>query len=201
MVADTRYAILGLLARRPSHGYELAVRFDELFGPGWEINRGQVYDMLSTLEEKRWVEGVPGQQGARKVKRYRITEGGERALGEWLARPCTDAPPQRETLYLKLALARPQDAQHLLESIALREQSSVDRLRAYTESSDRTREGATAWESFARDIIDEATMTQLHGDLEWLAKMRARIEHLLENPAESRTLLGDDVPARDGAAA
>ena len=201
MVADTRYAILGLLARRPSHGYELAMRFDELFGPGWEINRGQVYDMLSTLEEKCWVEGIPGRQGGRKVRRYRITEAGERALGEWLARPCTDAPPQRETLYLRLALARPQDAAHLLESIALREQSCVDRLHAYAESAERAPTGASAWETLARDIIDEATTSQLHGDLEWLSKMRARIERVVEDSGESDAALRDEAPGRNSAAA
>jgi DNA-binding PadR family transcriptional regulator len=209
MVADTRYAILGLLARRQSHGYELAMRFDELFGRGWEINRGQVYDMLGTLEEKHLIEGVPGHQGGRKVKRYRITQAGECVLGEWLARPCTDAPPQRETLYLKLALARPQDAQHLLQSIALREQSCLDRLRAYAESTDRMPAGANDWEMIAREIIDEATTTQLHGDLEWLSKMRARIERALESAADSGATLGDDpgatlgdqTRARDSAAA
>jgi DNA-binding PadR family transcriptional regulator len=201
MVPDTRYAILGLLARKPSHGYELAMRFDELFGPGWEINRGQVYDMLSTLEEKRWVEGLPAHQGGRTVKRYQITHRGERALGEWLVRPCADAPPQRETLYLKLALARPQDAVHLLECIARREQSCVDRLRVYAEGTRSARPGASEWDTLAREMIDEATATQLHGDLEWLSKMRARIEHALERSDVSEPAIDDLTSGRDSAAA
>jgi DNA-binding PadR family transcriptional regulator len=201
MVPDTRYAILGLLARKPSHGYELAMRFDQVLGPGWEINRGQVYDMLSTLEEKRWVESLPAQQGGRKVKRYQITHVGERALDQWLVRPCADSQPQRETLYLKLALARPQDAPHLLESIARREQNCVDRLRAYTDGTRCALPGASEWEILAREMIDEATATQLHGDLEWLSKIRARIEHALERSGEFAAGVDSPTSGRDSAAA
>jgi DNA-binding PadR family transcriptional regulator len=181
MVPETRYAILGLLARKPSHGYELVTRFGEIFGPGWEINRGQVYDMLETLREAGWAECPTPSQGGRKQKIHQITPAGGEALTEWHAKPCSGAQPQREELYLKLALARPQDAPHLLRSIAIQEQACVDLLRRYaTEDTSLVSEEVGEWETLARETIDEATTTRLHGELDCLSKMRKRLEHFLE---------------------
>jgi DNA-binding PadR family transcriptional regulator len=191
MVPDTRYAILGLLVRHgQSHGYELAVRFGELFGPGWQINRGQVYNMLHTLEAEGWVEPVPGPGGRRRVLRYRATGNGEHAFAAWLSKPCAYTRVHRDALYLQLALARPQDARHLLESIAIQKQACVDRLQAYAEAPYRARAGADEWEILAREAIDEATTTELHGDLDWLSKMERRVEGWLAR-SESSDAIGD----------
>jgi DNA-binding PadR family transcriptional regulator len=184
MVPDTRYAILGLLARKPSHGYALAIRFGQLFGPGWDLNTGQVYDMLGTLRKKGWAE-----RDGQKV--HRITQAGDRALREWHASPSAAAQSQRETIYLKLALARPQDAPHLLESIGRQEQACVDLLRRYTEDAPRLPDGASEWEILARATIDEATTIGLHGELDWLSKMRKRIESFLERTQSATVTTGD----------
>ncbi len=201
MVSDTRYAILGLLAIEPSHGYELATRFRALFGPGWEINRGQVYDMLDTLREAGWAECVPARRGGRELKIHQITQAGDRALTEWHARPCPAAHSQRETLYLKLALARPQDAPHLLECLALQEQACVDLLRRYTENASGMPEEAGEWEVLARAAIDEAATIRLHGELDWLSKVRKRIERFLECPHGATGITSDQSRRHSGSAA
>lgn len=181
MIPDTRYAILGLLARKPSHGYELANRFGDLFGPGWEISTGQISEILRTLRKAGWAECRPAHQGARKLKVHQITDAGDQALAEWQARPCA-TQLLRETLYLKLALARPQDTPHLLRAIGLQEQTCVDLLRRYTESENASllRKDADEWETLALETIDEATSIRLHGELDWLSKTRKRIEGFLE---------------------
>jgi DNA-binding PadR family transcriptional regulator len=200
MVPETRYAILGLLARKPSHGYELVARFGELFGPGWEINRGQVYDMLETLREAGWAECLSPRQGRRQQKIHQITQAGDEALTEWHARPCSATQPQREELYLKLALARPQDTPHLLRSIAIQEQACVDLLRRYaTEDISPVAEEADEWETLARETIDEATTTRLHGELDCLSKMRKRLEHFLER-LQSFGIIGDQCLRPSGSA-
>lgn len=178
MIPDTRYAILGLLARKPSHGYELANRFGEFFGPGWEINTGQISEILRTLREMGWAECLPSHQGKRELKIHRITHAGNQALTDWHAEPCAGTLSQRETFYLKLALARPQDAPHLLQSIALREQACVDLLRRYT--ANPAPEEADEWETLAHETIDEAASIRFQGELDWLSKTRKRIERFLE---------------------
>jgi DNA-binding PadR family transcriptional regulator len=193
MIPDTRYAILGLLARRPSHGYELATRFNEMFGPGRRISPGQIYEILQKLRGTGWAEYMPGpHQGKRELKVHRITDAGEQALTEWHAGPCAAQAP-RDTLYLKLALARPQDAPHLLRAIALQEQTCVDLLRRYTENENASLapKETDEWETLTHETIDEAASIRLHGELDWLSKTRKRIERFLERLQNLAGMAGD----------
>jgi DNA-binding PadR family transcriptional regulator len=202
MVPDTRYAILGLLLRGPSHGYELATRFSELFGPGWAINRGQVYDMLGTLKKRGWVEPLDPPETPQDSQSYRITHQGERAFAEWLAKPAHRSSPHRETLHLKLALTGPEDACRLLKDIEIETQACVDRLNAYTtENACPLPANASEWEMLAREAIDEDVTTQLHGRLEWLKNLRMRVEHRLSEHSQD-TSPGTDAQSkrRDAAA-
>lgn len=201
MVPDTRYAILGLLLRAPSHGYELAKRFGELFGPGWAINRGQVYDMLGGLERKGWVERLGPSETPGGSQSYRITPKGERAFAKWLAKHSSHPGPHRETLYLKLVLAGPQDAHHLLKDIEIEKQACIDKLNAYKNENARPPANASEWETLAREAIDEAVTTQLHGKLEWLEKLQQRVEHRLsEHPQDTPGETDDQSRRRDAAA-
>jgi DNA-binding PadR family transcriptional regulator len=193
MVPDTRYAILGLLLRGPSHGYELAARFGELLGPGWAIDRGQVYDMLRTLKSKGWVEPLNSPETTQDSQSYRITPEGERAFVDWLAKPLHRSRPHRAGLHLKLTLAGTQDAHHLLKDIDIEKQACVSRLNAYTvENACPLPANASEWETLAREAVDEDVTTQLHAKLEWLENLRKRVEHRLsEHPQNTSGEAGD----------
>ena len=105
-----------------------------------------------------------------------INEAGAQAFRQWRQEPCLDIPPHREALYLKLALAEPQDLPGLLACVVQREQSCVDRLRKYAEGAYPAPSGATAWQSVARDLIDRATTALLETELDWLETMKACLE-------------------------
>ena len=201
MVSDTRYAILGLLLQGPSHGYKIGTRFDELFGPGWAINRGQISAMLRTLERKGWVEilDTPTPRGS---QRYRITSTGEHAFVQWLSGRPSSTRSHREPLHLKLAMAGPEDAHRLLKDIEIEKQACVDRLNAYTTEEARFPAAhASEWETLARDAIDEDVTTQLDAKLEWLEKLRKRVEHhLAEHPQDTITVETGMPQRRDAAA-
>ena len=65
-------AILGLLRRRPRHGYELKARLLEL---GFaRVSFGSLYPALRRLEKRGYIEAMR-QSGRRKA--YRLTETGE----------------------------------------------------------------------------------------------------------------------------
>lgn len=201
MIPDTRYAILGLLARKPSHGYELATRFGEVFGPGSKINVGQVSDILCAFRETGWAECMPSRRGRRELKVHQITSAGDQALTDWHAKPCGGMPFQRETFYLKLALARQQDAPHLLHSIALREQACVDLLRHYADDASHVQEEADEWETLTRGTIDEAASIRYQGELDLLSKTRKRIERFLELLQDLTGIAGDQSLRPNGSAA
>jgi DNA-binding PadR family transcriptional regulator len=186
MVPDTRYAILGLLLQGPNHGYGLATRFGELFGPGWAINRGQVYDMLHRLAKKGWVERLSPPETPGGLQSYRITDKGEHAFAKWLAKHSRCSPPHREAFYLKLSLTGHQNARQLLRDIDIERQACIDQLDAYSAENSCPPANASEWETLAREMIDEDVATRLHGRLEWLDKVRMSVEHrLAEHPQDA----------------
>ena len=84
-----RYAVLGLLARRPSTGYELTQTFDRSLRSSWHARHSQIYPELAKLETADLVEVVG--HGARRSKTYAITEAGRAELRQWLV----EAEPDR----------------------------------------------------------------------------------------------------------
>ncbi len=84
-----RYAVLGLLARRPSTGYELTQTFDRSLRSSWQARHSQIYPELAKLEAAGLVEVVG--HGARRSKTYAITEAGRAELRPWLV----EAEPDR----------------------------------------------------------------------------------------------------------
>src|SRR6202165_1861161 len=99
-----KYGILGLLAERPLHGYEVKNRFESLLGGSWEVNFGQVYTTLQRLERDQMVEAV-GRRGDRGKQAYRLTDVGREALEEWLTRPGAKPQQLREAIYVTLPLS------------------------------------------------------------------------------------------------
>ena len=102
-----RYPFLALLAKGPSHGYELKQAFEETFGDVWpELNFGQVYTTLARLERDGLVASHDVPQEHRKDKRvYEITSEGRAVLREWLQEPI-DGPWVKDDFFLKLVMAR-----------------------------------------------------------------------------------------------
>ena len=53
-----RHAVLGLLERRPSTGYELTRTFDRSLRASWQARHSQIYPELAKLESAGLVERV-----------------------------------------------------------------------------------------------------------------------------------------------
>jgi DNA-binding PadR family transcriptional regulator len=111
------YAVLGLVARAPATGYEVAARLRNPVGYYWTESHGGVYPALGRLVDVGWVrvKAVPGP-GPHDKKVYTATGAGRRALGAWAAEPPADPPP-RDELVLKVSsiwASRPHDAVAML---------------------------------------------------------------------------------------
>jgi|SRR5215469_2871106 len=94
MISRLGYAILALLARQPSTGYELSARARRPLGYFWFARHSQVYPELQKLLSAGWVrfDATPGP-GPREKKVYSPTEAGMQMLREWV----TQAPEPRHT--------------------------------------------------------------------------------------------------------
>lgn len=82
------YIALGLLMRRPEHGYELHREFETHFGSFWHCGRSQFYAALKGLEAAGMVETRTEPQDNRPARQVLyITPAGEEALRAWLHAP------------------------------------------------------------------------------------------------------------------
>ena len=101
MISRLGYAILALLARQPSTGYELSARASRPLGYFWSARHSQIYPELRKLLAQGLVRFTarPGP-GPRAKKVYSVTEAGLAALREWVIQPPEPAP-SRDDLVLK----------------------------------------------------------------------------------------------------
>lgn len=74
---DLKYVVLGLLAEKPRHGYEIIKELEERFGGSYAPSAGTVYPTLALLEDLGYATVVP-EEGGKKV--YSITPAGEKYL-------------------------------------------------------------------------------------------------------------------------
>ena len=112
-MATLGYALLGLLAREPLSGYDLAQRLKERVSPFWPARHSQIYPELARLEGQGLVSHRVVAQAERPDKKvYTITDAGLAALRTWVAAP-VEVGPVRDELVLKaysLWLAEPGQA-------------------------------------------------------------------------------------------
>jgi DNA-binding PadR family transcriptional regulator len=83
--------VLAMLAKEPSHGYELRARLRHALGPlGEALNAGHVYVTLTRLEKAGLVtadrsSGSTGAADRADRKVYELTPAGQQRVAEWLA--------------------------------------------------------------------------------------------------------------------
>ena len=95
-------ALLGLLARAPATGYDLAKRMERPVGYFWTANHSQIYPELARLEEGGLVQhDVIEGAGPRPTKRYAVTRVGLAALRAWVASEM-ETQPVRDLETLRL---------------------------------------------------------------------------------------------------
>jgi DNA-binding PadR family transcriptional regulator len=113
--------VLAMVAKEPSHGYQLRARLGEALGPlGDAMNAGHIYVTLGRLEKAGLVTcersgGLPDRPD-RKI--YELTPAGQQRVGEWLTEVSWPRPDLAE-FHLKLvaaAAARPADPIVIVDS-------------------------------------------------------------------------------------
>ncbi len=125
------YALLGLLARAPSSGYDLIRNMEEPVGFFWHARRSQIYPALADLERAGLVTHETVTQEERPNKKvYQITEAGRAELARWVTTPLP-RPKDRDEFMLKVYsiwLADPGQAADLIHA---HEEHHARRLELY----------------------------------------------------------------------
>jgi DNA-binding PadR family transcriptional regulator len=168
-------ALLGLLEREPSHGYELKRDYDAYFGRGRPLPFGQVYATLSRLARDGKVlvgDAEPGAGPDRK--RYVITEQGVSEIESWLAEPVTPEPHLQAVLFVKvvLALMSGRSAEHYLD---VQRAAHLKRMRELTGVK---RDGDTV-----DALLADYGLFHLEADLRWIELTTSRLAALAKEVA------------------
>ncbi|MGH8961342.1 MAG: PadR family transcriptional regulator [Jatrophihabitantaceae bacterium] len=163
-------ALLGLLEREPSHGYDLKRDYDSYFGRGKPLPFGQVYATLGRLARDgkvRAAETEPG--GGPDRKRYIITEQGVTEIETWLAEPVAPEPHLQTVLFVKvvLALMSGRSAEGYLDT---QRAAHLQRMRELTEVK---RTG-----SAVDMLLADHGLFHLEADLRWIDLTAARLDTL-----------------------
>ena len=162
---SVKHAILGLLAGKPLHGYELKTGFEELV-PTTELNVGQVYTTLDRLSRDQLVTYEVVNQSERPDKKvYALTDVGRKELREWLATPSAIDLDLRNETFLKLMLARRLRWADPLKVLNVERRASFERLHEVTQAKARAEQEGAALPTLL--LLDLAAL-RLEAFLKWL---------------------------------
>ncbi|WP_433518999.1 PadR family transcriptional regulator [Nonomuraea sp. CA-143628] len=163
-------ALLGLLEREPSHGYDLKRDYDTFFGRGKPLPFGQVYSTLGRLARDGKITAGPSEPGdGPDRKRYAITPVGTGEVEEWLAEPVAAEPYLQTVLFTKvvLALMLGRDAAGYLDA------QRATHLRRMRELTEVKRAG-----NLVDALLADHGLFRLEADLRWIDVTQARLDAL-----------------------
>ena len=156
--------VLALLAKEPSHGYELRARLQDALGPlGEAMNAGQIYVTLTRLEKAglitaQRVESAPDRPD-RKV--HALTPEGQQRVAQWISELSWQKPAPTE-FHLKLVAA---DAAGLADPVGI---VHAQRNMLLQGLRDAQRAALDEPAGSVAGLLLEGVVLRLQADLRWL---------------------------------
>ncbi|MFI5890129.1 PadR family transcriptional regulator [Actinoplanes sp. NPDC051513] len=154
--------VLAMLAKEPTHGYQLRARLRDALGPlGDGMNAGQVYVTLTRLEKAGLLvaERADGERADRKV--YALTPQGQQRVAEWIAEVSWPRPDLAE-FHLKLIAAASARLADPLTIVDAQRRELLRRLR------DAQRAAMAEPAGSGAALLLEGVVLRLQADLRWL---------------------------------
>jgi DNA-binding PadR family transcriptional regulator len=168
-------ALLGLLDREPSHGYELKRDYDAYLSPGRPLPFGQVYATLARLaRDGKAVAGDVEPGAGPDRRRYYITDQGRTEVEGWLAEPIPPEPYLQTNLFVKvvLSLMLGRGAEEYLDT---QRAAHLHRMRELTELKHSG--------DLVEALLADHGLFHLEADLRWIDLTAARLETLAREVA------------------
>jgi DNA-binding PadR family transcriptional regulator len=171
-------ALLGLLDREPSHGYDLKRDYDTYFSRGRPLPFGQVYATLARLaRDGKALAGETERGTGPERRRYSITEAGRNEVEAWLVEPIPAEPHLQTDLFVKvvlsLMLGRPAE-----EYLDVQRGAHLRRMRELTELKQLKQQG-----KLVDSLLADHGLFHLEADLRWIDLTEARLAALAEEVA------------------
>src|SRR5580700_6672356 len=168
-------ALLGLLDREPSHGYDLKRDYDAYFSRGRPLPFGQVYATLARLaRDGKAMAGLAEPGAGPDRKRYTITTAGKSEVEAWLAEPIPAEPYLQTDLFVKVVLSL-MLGRHAEAYLDAQRATHLRRMRELTELKQR--------DSLVDALLADHGLFHLEADLRWIDLTEARLAALAEEVA------------------
>ncbi len=164
-----KFALLGLLASDPKHGYDLKNELEQALGGHWEINFGQIYTTLARLERDELVQDTAKDRDGRGKKTYRITPAGRRELAAWFEKPVEKPRQMRDEFFIKLIVGRLAGETDPVRIIDRQREAYLTQLRDLTALAGRAGDPNI-------DLMVEGAILHLQADLRWVDLCEERLE-------------------------
>jgi DNA-binding PadR family transcriptional regulator len=176
MHMSASFALLGILGRQPSYGYELKRSYDALFGREKPLHFGQVYATLSRLLRDQKISANTSEQAAGpERKKYAITAKGRAELEKWLALPESMHTEARPILFTKVITAILLDTSPN-EYLDTQRTAHIARMRELT---GQRRKG-----DLAQLLQADYAIFHLEADLRWIDNTTTRLNSLIKEVRE-----------------
>ena len=175
------FAVLGLLALRPMHGYEMARYFDrDDLTEVCPIDQSLLYTYVRNIEGRGLVAYKDERVGLRPPRKtYRLTESGRLVVQMWLRQPVERMREIRLAFLLKLYFLQRLDSG--AERDLLRRQ--IDVCLAYRE---RCAERVERLDGFGR-LVAQSKLSAAESSLAWLQAYSSELDGIA---GESRSSVG-----------
>ncbi|GGS80789.1 PadR family transcriptional regulator [Planobispora rosea] len=169
-IMSTRHVLLGLLAERPKHGYELKKEHDHHLPGARPLAYGQVYATLQRLERDGFAEVAETAQGGGPERTvYAITDRGGAELARWLEEVEESAPYVVSPLFSRVVVAAVTGG--AADGYLLRQRAAhLARMRELTAE---RRSGSPA-----RALAADYALQHLDADLRWIETAMERLADL-----------------------
>jgi len=102
------FAVMALLASRPTYGYAANRALEDRFGDLFDFNHGRGYQVLRALEANGWVVvGDERREGRRPARRVYVPSPlGVASLEAWLQGGAVRGEPLSEEFFLRILVGR-----------------------------------------------------------------------------------------------
>jgi PadR family transcriptional regulator AphA len=160
------YALLGLIAQQPRHGYDLHKELSNLEGIGlvWHVKQAHLYALLDKLESRGLIKSqlIPSTSHPPR-KEYHLTEPGQRRFEGWMLSPVEHGREIRQDFLAKFYFARlygERTARRVIES----QREVLNKLHARLETEG---DALSAPQTYEKQVY-QFRMKQIQAFIEWL---------------------------------
>jgi DNA-binding PadR family transcriptional regulator len=173
---SVKYAMLGILAEKDLHGYELKSSFDEKVGEFWSLNYGQIYTTLDRLEKEDLVTHDRQAQDKRPDRKiYSITRKGKEELLEWLSTPVSRVRALRDEFFIKLVFMDKSDPGPILELIEKQKALYLQQMNRLTHRKVTLKKKIDP-AALTTELLMDAGLLHAEADINWLSLCAAKIK-------------------------